>query len=194
MNHKKNYTPATPLPRGEIVCTECQERFRDTSDFAIHQHLCGINISFTHNDANQSNNIPLNSFPIVNNYSNNTQRASIPQKMNSFNTPEAVITHFPFLKNPTFGKLMENEKRERTQLTAKLAGDGTNNLLKINSTGMNTVSPYFLPSPNQLNKIQANLLQDEGAMKQVQRLYMSGSSDVTSKSPTQPQLNKLNLQ
>ena len=28
-------------------------------------------------------------------------------------------------------------------------------------------------------------------MKQVQQLYMSGSSDVTSKSPTQPQLNKL---
>ena len=56
---------------------------------------------------------------------------------------------------------------------------------------MNTVSPYFLPSPNQLNKIQANLLQDEGAMKEVQQLYMSGSSDVTSKSPTQLQLNKL---
>ena len=191
MNGKKITTPATPLPRGEIVCTGCQERFWDASDFGIHRHRCGMNISFTHNDANQSNNIPLNSFPIVNNYSNNTQQASIPQKMNSFNTPEAVITHFPFLKNPAFGKLMENEKRERTQLTAKLAGDGTNNLLKINSTGMNIVSPYFLPSPNQLNKIQANLLQDEGALKQVQQLYMSGSSDVTSKSPTQPQLNKL---
>ena len=87
--------------------------------------------------------------------------------MNSFKIPEAVIAYFPFLKNPVFGKLMKNQKRERTQLTAKLAGDGTNNLLKINSTGMNTVSPYFLPSPNQLNKIQANLLQDEGAMKEV---------------------------
>ena len=80
MNHKKKSTPATPLPRGEIVCTECQEQFRDTSDFEIHQHLCGINISFTHNDANQSNNIPLNSFPIVNNYSNNTWQDTIPQK------------------------------------------------------------------------------------------------------------------
>ena len=191
MNGKKITTPATPSPKGEIVCTGCQERFRDNSDFAIHQHLCGINNSFTHNDTNQSNNIQLNSFPIVNNYSNNTHQDTIPQKMNSFNTPEAVITYFLLLKNPAFGKLMENQKRERTQLTAKLAGDGTNNLLKINSTGMNTVSPYFLPSPNQLNKIQANLLQDEGAMKQVQQLYMSGSSDVTSKLPTQPQLNKL---
>ena len=58
---------------------------------------------------------------------------------------------------------------------------------------MNTVSPNFLPSPNQLNKIQANLLQEEGAMKEVQQLYMSGSSDVTSKTPTQPQLNKLKI-
>ena len=111
--------------------------------------------------------------------------------MNSFNTPESVITFNPFLKHPPFGKLTENQKRERTQLTAKLAGDGTNNLLKINSTEMNTVSPNFLHNPNQLNKIQANLLQDEGAMKKVWQLYMSGSSDVTSKSPTQPQLNKL---
>ena len=102
MNSKKFTTPATPLPRGEIVCTECQERFRDTSDFAIHQHLCGINISFTHNDANQSNNIPLNSSPIVNHFPTNTQQVINTNQMNSFNTPESVIAYFPFFVSSSF--------------------------------------------------------------------------------------------
>ena len=122
MNEKKNTTPATPLPRGEIVCTRCQERFWDTSDFGIHRHRCGMNISFTHNDANQSNNIPLNSSPIVNNYSNNTQQDTTTKKMNSFNTPEAVITYFPFLKNPAFGKLMENQKKGKNAINCQVSG------------------------------------------------------------------------
>ena len=104
MNGEKNTTPATPLPRGEIVCTGCQERFWDASDFRIHRHWCGMNILFTHNDANPSNNIPLNSSPIVNHFPTNTQQVINTNQMNSFNTPESMIAYFPFLKHPPFGK------------------------------------------------------------------------------------------
>ena len=51
---------------------------------------------------------------------------------------------------------MENQKEPRKQLTSQLYKDTTKNILQMEKDQTTEVSPYFLPSPNQLNKIEAN--------------------------------------
>ena len=63
----------------------------------------------------------------------------------------------PTMRIDSFGVLTENQKEKRIQLTKQLYKDTTNNILQMNKDRATEVSPYFLPSPNQLNKIKANL-------------------------------------
>ena len=104
------------------MCTECQEQFRDVSDFGIYRHRCGMNISFTHNNTNPSNNIPLNSSTIVNDFRTNTQQVINTNQMNSFNTPESVIAFDPFLEHDPFGKLMKNQNTRGNAINCQVSG------------------------------------------------------------------------
>ena len=71
-----------------------------------------------------------------------------------------VIDDHPYRPNfstELFGVLTENQKQQRKMLTGLLWQEKTNNLLRMTTDQPTIVSPYFLPSPNQLNKIKANL-------------------------------------
>ena len=67
----------------------------------------------------------------------------------------------PYFTETTFGTLTQNQKESRKQLTSQLYKGSTdnilNNILRMEKDAETVVSPYFLPSPNQLNKIKANL-------------------------------------
>ena len=67
----------------------------------------------------------------------------------------------PYFTETTFGILTQNQKESRKQLTSQLYKGSTdnilNNILRMEKDAETVVSPYFLPSPNQLNKIKANL-------------------------------------
>ena len=79
-----------------------------------------------------------------------------------------VIDDHPYRPNftpQTFGVLLENQKQSRKQLTSLLYEESTNNILRMAKDQPTNVSPYFLPSPNQINKIKANL------KKMQQQLY-----------------------
>ena len=68
-----------------------------------------------------------------------------------------------------------NQKEARRQLTSQLYKGSTdnimNNILRMEKDAETVVSPYFLPSPNQLNKIKANLKKDATALQEVTQLY-----------------------
>ena len=68
----------------------------------------------------------------------------------------------------------------------------TNNLLRMTTDQPTIVSPFFLPSPNQLNKIKANLKKDATAMDEVTKLYKSASvAGVPTREPTMSELTRL---
>ena len=53
------------------------------------------------------------------------------------------------------------------------------------------VSPYFLPSPNQINKIKANLKKNATAMDEVTKLYDSASmAGVPTREPALSELKR----
>ena len=63
----------------------------------------------------------------------------------------------PNFSTELFGVLTENQKQQRKMLTGLLWQEKTNNLLRMSTDQPTLVSPFFLPSPNQFNKIKANL-------------------------------------
>ena len=69
--------------------------------------------------------------------------------------------YWPYFTKITFETLTQNEKESRKQLTSQLYKGSTdnilNNILRMEKDAEKVVSPYFLPSPNQINKIKANL-------------------------------------
>ena len=71
-----------------------------------------------------------------------------------------VIDDHPYRPNfthQTFWVLTENQKQSRKQSTSLLYKESTNNILRMAKNQSTDVSPYFLPRPNQINKIKANL-------------------------------------
>ena len=81
----------------------------------------------------------------------------------------------PYFTKETFGTLTLNQKEARKQLTGQLyTGNNDNimnNILRMEKGANTVVSPYFLPSPNQLNKIKGNLKKDATALEEVTQLY-----------------------
>ncbi len=106
-----------------------------------------------------------------------------------------VIDDHPYRPNFTkelFGVLTENEKLQRKMLTGLLWQEKNNNLLRMLTDQPTIVSPFFLPSPNQLNKIKANLKKDATAMDEVTKLYKSTSVvGVPTREPTMGELTRL---
>ena len=81
----------------------------------------------------------------------------------------------PYFTKETFGTLTLNQKEARKQLTSQLYKGSTDNILKnilrMEKDAETVVLPYFLPSPNQINKIKANLKKDATALQEVTQLY-----------------------
>ena len=77
-------------------------------------------------------------------------------------------------------------------LTSLLLEEKSNNLLQMTKDQPTNVSQYFLLSPNQLNKIKANLKKDATAMDEVTKLYNSALvAGVPTRKPTLSELTKL---
>ena len=87
---------------------------------------------------------------------------------------------------------INSQKQERKMLTGLLWQEKTNNLLRMTTDRPTIVSPFFLPSPNQLNKIKANLKKDATALEEVTKLYKSTSVvGVPTREPTMSELTRL---
>ena len=65
--------------------------------------------------------------------------------------------YWSYLTKTTFGTLTQNQKVARKQLTSQLYKGSTdnilNNILRMEKDAETVVSPYFLPSPNQIKKL-----------------------------------------